>query len=148
MKLQISTSILNLCRALYARANRDERERQRVHAAELATEKRRAEIREAAAKGLIAQAAAEEMLGENRQTLILRLASIKIKKVVPGPFAKRSHEGSRERKGPRNLRPITAGSVLWENVADEAERDKHRAVPFRNAHFVVLENNSWANDVA
>jgi hypothetical protein len=56
-----------------ARADREERERQRVHAAELAAEKRKAEIREAAARGLIAQAAAEEMLGEARQTLILRL---------------------------------------------------------------------------
>ena len=56
-----------------AKAEREERERQRVHAAELAAEKRKAEIREAAARGLIAQAAAEEMLGEARQTLILRL---------------------------------------------------------------------------
>ena len=56
-----------------AKASREERERQRIHASELAAEKRRAGIREAAAKGLIAQAAAEEMLGENRQTLILRL---------------------------------------------------------------------------
>jgi len=56
-----------------ARADREERERQRVHAGELAAEKRKAEIREAAARGLIAQAAAEEMLGEARQTLILRL---------------------------------------------------------------------------
>ena len=56
-----------------ARADREERERQRMHAAELAVEKRKAEIREAAARGLIAQAAAEEMLGEARQTLILRL---------------------------------------------------------------------------
>jgi len=56
-----------------ARASREERERQRVHAADLAAERRRAEIREAAAKGLIAQAAAEEMLGETRQTLIVRL---------------------------------------------------------------------------
>jgi hypothetical protein len=56
-----------------ARADREERERQRVHAAELAAEKRKAEIREAAARGLIAQAAAEEMLGEARKTLILRL---------------------------------------------------------------------------
>jgi hypothetical protein len=56
-----------------ARADREERERQRVHAGELAAEKRKAEIREAAARGLIAQAAAEKMLGEARQTLILRL---------------------------------------------------------------------------
>jgi hypothetical protein len=56
-----------------AKAEREERERQRVHAGELAAEKRKAEIREAAARGLIAQAAAEEMLGEARQTLILRL---------------------------------------------------------------------------
>jgi hypothetical protein len=56
-----------------ARASREEREWQRIHTSELAAEKRRVEIREAAAKGLIAQAAAEEMLGENRQTLILRL---------------------------------------------------------------------------
>jgi len=56
-----------------AKATREERERQRLHAAELAAEKRRAEIREAAAKGLIAQAAAEDMLDENRQTLIVRL---------------------------------------------------------------------------
>ncbi|NDD31693.1 MAG: hypothetical protein EB084_25875 [Proteobacteria bacterium] len=56
-----------------AKAEREERERERVHASELAAERRRAEIREAAAKGLIAQAAAEDMLAENRQTLILRL---------------------------------------------------------------------------
>ena len=56
-----------------AKASREERGRQRIHASELAFEKRRAEIREAAAKGLIAQAVAEEMLGENRQTPILQL---------------------------------------------------------------------------
>ena len=56
-----------------AKAEREERERQRVHAGELAAEKRRVEILESSAKGLIAQAAAEEMLGENRKTLILHL---------------------------------------------------------------------------
>ena len=55
-----------------ARADREERDRQRAHAAELATEKRRAEIRKALAEGAIAQVAAEEMLGENRRTPILR----------------------------------------------------------------------------
>ena len=55
------------------KAEREERERQRVHDGELAAEKRRVEILESAAKGLIAQAAAEEMLGENRKTLILHL---------------------------------------------------------------------------
>jgi hypothetical protein len=55
-----------------ARADREERDRQRMHATELATEKRRAEIRKAAAEGAIAQAAAEELLGENRRTPILR----------------------------------------------------------------------------
>ena len=56
-----------------AKAAREERDRQRAHAAELAEEKRRAEIRKAAAEGAIAQAAAEEMLAENRRTPILRL---------------------------------------------------------------------------
>jgi len=55
-----------------AKAAREERERQRVHAAELAEEKRSAEIRKAAADGAIEQAAAEEMLAENRRTPILR----------------------------------------------------------------------------
>ena len=55
-----------------ARSDREERDRQRAHAAELATEKRRAEIRKALAEGAIAQVAAEEMLGENRRTPILR----------------------------------------------------------------------------
>jgi len=41
---------------------RDECERRRVHAAELATMKCRAELRETAADGLITQVAAEEML--------------------------------------------------------------------------------------
>jgi len=56
-----------------AKAAREERERQRLHASELAAEKRRAEVREAAAEGLIAQAAAGDVLGESRQTLIVRL---------------------------------------------------------------------------
>jgi len=55
-----------------AKAAREERDRQRAHAAELAEEKRRAEIRQAAADGAIAQAAAEAMLAENRRTPILR----------------------------------------------------------------------------
>ena len=55
-----------------ARSDREERDRQRAHAAELATEKRRAEIRKALAEGAIAQVAAEEMLGEHRRTPILR----------------------------------------------------------------------------
>ena len=55
-----------------ARSDREERDRQRAHAAELATEKRRAEIRKALAEGAIAQVAAEEMLGERRRTPILR----------------------------------------------------------------------------
>jgi hypothetical protein len=56
-----------------ARADREERERQRVHAAELAAERRKAEIRQTVEDGLISQTAADEMLGENRQTFILRL---------------------------------------------------------------------------
>ncbi len=55
-----------------ARSDREERDRQRAHAAELATEKRRAEIRKALAEGAIAQVAAQEMLGEHRRTPILR----------------------------------------------------------------------------
>lgn len=56
-----------------AKAAREERDRERLHATELAVEMRRTEIRENAARGLIAQAAAEEMLGETRQTPIVRL---------------------------------------------------------------------------
>ena len=56
-----------------AKAAREERERERLHAAEMAVEMRRTAIRENAARGVIAQAAAEEMLGENRQTPIVRL---------------------------------------------------------------------------
>lgn len=56
-----------------AKAAREERDRERLHATELAVEMRRTEIRETAARGLIAQAAAEEMLGETRQTPIVRL---------------------------------------------------------------------------
>jgi hypothetical protein len=56
-----------------AKAQSEQRERQRVHAAELAAETRRAEIRDAAARGAIPQQAAEQLLDEGRQTLILRL---------------------------------------------------------------------------
>jgi len=55
-----------------AKAAREERDRQRVHVAELAEEKRRAEIRRAAEDGAIAPATADELLGENRRTPILR----------------------------------------------------------------------------
>ena len=55
-----------------ARSDREERERQRAHAAELASKKRRAEIRKAAAEGTIAQAAAEDLLCETRRTPSIR----------------------------------------------------------------------------
>jgi hypothetical protein len=55
-----------------AQADREERERQRLHTVELAAERRRQEIRGAAAEGTIPQAVAEELLGENRKTPIPR----------------------------------------------------------------------------
>ena len=55
-----------------AKADADERERQRLHATELALETRRAEIRRAAQQGTIDQAVAEALLAENRQTPIMR----------------------------------------------------------------------------
>ena len=55
-----------------AKAASEERERRRAHTAELAAEQRKAEIRAAASQGLIAQEAADALLDENRQTLILR----------------------------------------------------------------------------
>ncbi len=55
-----------------AQADREERERQRLHTVELATERRRQEIRGAVAEGTIPQAVAEELLGENRKTPIPR----------------------------------------------------------------------------
>jgi len=55
-----------------ARADADDRERRRLHDAELALEKRRAQIRRAVEEGAIDRAAAEELLAENRLTPILR----------------------------------------------------------------------------
>jgi hypothetical protein len=56
-----------------AKADAEERERQRVHAAELAIERRRAEVQEAASKGEIPQDRAAELLAEERRTPILGL---------------------------------------------------------------------------
>ena len=56
-----------------AHAASEERERQRLHVAELAAERRKAEIRKAAEKGEIHRDSAAELLGESRQTPILRL---------------------------------------------------------------------------
>jgi hypothetical protein len=56
-----------------AKADADERERQRVHAAELAIERRRSEVQEAASKGEIPQDWAAELLAEERRTPILGL---------------------------------------------------------------------------
>ena len=55
-----------------AKAASEERERQRIHAAELAEERRRGEIRAAAAAGIIAQEVADRILSENRKTPIVR----------------------------------------------------------------------------
>ena len=56
-----------------ARAANEERERQSCHASQLAAEVRRKEIRATAATDLISQEVADDMLGENRRTLIVRL---------------------------------------------------------------------------
>jgi hypothetical protein len=69
-----------------AQADRDERERHRVHAAELSEEKRRQEIRRAAADKTIPQVVAEELLGENRRTPIIRFEQW-ISKVLRCPHA-------------------------------------------------------------
>jgi hypothetical protein len=53
-----------------AKADKEERERQRVHAAEVSAERRRAEVRDAAAKGEISQEAADGLLAEHRRTPI------------------------------------------------------------------------------
>ena len=55
-----------------AEALRERRARQRVHESEVAAEERRADIRDRAAKGLISQEAAADVLGESRRTPIAR----------------------------------------------------------------------------
>jgi hypothetical protein len=55
-----------------AEALREQRARQHVHDSEVAAEERRADIRDRAAKGRISQEAAADMLGESRQTPIVR----------------------------------------------------------------------------
>jgi hypothetical protein len=55
-----------------AEALRERRARQHVHDSEVAAEERRADIRDRAAKGRISQEAAADMLGESRQTPIVR----------------------------------------------------------------------------
>jgi hypothetical protein len=54
------------------KADAEERERQRVHAQELAAEKRKKEIQRAAEKGDIDDTTATALLGEERKTPILR----------------------------------------------------------------------------
>jgi hypothetical protein len=56
-----------------AKADEDDRMRQRLHAEELAVERRRAEVRAAASRGEIAQEAAQELLAEERRTPISKL---------------------------------------------------------------------------
>ena len=56
-----------------ASAAQEERDRQRCHASQVAAAARREEIRDRTAKGIISQEDANDMLGENRRTLIVRL---------------------------------------------------------------------------
>ena len=56
-----------------ASAAQEERDRQRCHASQVAAAARREEIRDRTAKGIISQEDANDMLGENRRTLIPRL---------------------------------------------------------------------------
>jgi hypothetical protein len=56
-----------------AKADEDDRMRQRLHAEELAVERRRAEVRAAASRGEILQEAAQELLAEERRTPISKL---------------------------------------------------------------------------
>lgn len=89
-----------------AKAEQEERERERVHAAELAAERRRQEIRQAAASGSITDAAASEMLAEDRKTLILRFENW-IQRVLKCPT------------------PSKCSSVLKKDFNDSVTRGEH-----------------------
>lgn len=89
-----------------AKAEQEERERERVHAAELAAERRRQEIRQAAASGSITDAAASEMLAEERKTPILRFENW-IQRVLKCPA------------------PSKCSSVLKKDFNDSVTRGEH-----------------------
>lgn len=89
-----------------AKAEQEERERERVHAAELAAERRRQEIRQAATSGSITDAAASEMLAEDRKTPILRFENW-IQRVLKCPA------------------PSKCSSVLKKDFNDSVTRGEH-----------------------